>query len=194
MGHRVSRPVIAITLAAALGLMLGCGSETENHTSTQLKLEPRPAQPSPGPPTTLRLVVQLQSDGTLAVVSALPKRGTVEEPSIEENRKALLDGKLRLVEYRAADAAGLALVSGYFLLPITAVSEYQDPNVETRIRRQEEQIVQKPTVKVSVAYQPGIATIAFEGLEPVAGADVKRWKRTPMGQVRVNINPNTTVQ
>lgn len=184
------KPRTGCLILAAL-LAFGCGNEVENQPKSKLVLDPQPAKPSPGPPTTLRLVVELQPDGTLGVVSADPERGLVEPPPIEDKRNELLQGKVRLVEYRALDAAGAVIATGSFLFPVTAISEYQDPNVETRIRRQEELVIANPAMKISIAYRPEIAMIAFEGLVPDAQADVKSWRRTPMGQVRVNLNPDT---
>jgi hypothetical protein len=147
--------------------------------------EPRPAAESPGPPTTLRVVLQLQNDGTFRLVSADPKRGSVTPgPSVAEHREALAEGRVRLVEYTARDAKGDILATGTFLVPLVAVSEFQDPEAETRLRHAEEKLT-NPTVRVSLPYQASVATIAFEALQPDAGTDPRDWKRAPMGAVKV---------
>ena len=61
-------------------------------------------------------------------VSADPRRGEVTpDPSVEDNRPALAGGDAKLVEYRARNAAGQVVATGRFIVPMIAVSEFQDP-------------------------------------------------------------------
>jgi hypothetical protein len=119
------------------------------------------------------------------MISAEPRRGEVTpEPSVEDNRQALAEGRARLVEYSARNASGLVVAVGRFIVPLVAVSEFQDPDAATRIRSAEERLT-TPTIRVSLPYQESIATLAFESLEPNASAEPKEWKRTTMGEVKV---------
>lgn len=181
-------------IALAVLTVIACGQATENGVARKTTLQPQPAVPSPGAPTTLRVVLQLQTDGTLQLVSAEPKRGSLETPALDENRDKLLSGALRLVEYRATDAAGTILATGLFFLPLKAESEFQDPNVETRLRRREETVIPPPTVKVSIPYRAEITRIGFQGLEPDAQTDARQWKRIPMGEVTVGRKSDATIQ
>jgi hypothetical protein len=165
---------------------VGCSEATPSGTpEPEVILDPRPAEQSPGPATTIRLVLQLQQDGTFRIISAEPRRGEVTpEPSVEDNRPALADGRAKLVEYSARNADGLVVAIGRFIVPLVAVSEFQDPNAATRIRHAEERLT-TPTIRVALPYQESIATISFENLEPNASAEPRQWKRTTMGEVRV---------
>jgi hypothetical protein len=176
-------------LLVVLLASVGCSEATPPETTEpRVTLEPRPAAQSPGPPTTVRLVLQLQTDGTFRMISAEPRRGEVTpDPSIEENRPALADGRARLVEYSARNDSGQVVATGRFIVPLVAVSEFQDPNAATRIRHAEERLT-TPTIRVAIPYQASIAMIAFESLEPNASAEPKEWKRTKMGEVKVSLS------
>ena len=166
-----------------------CKEAPQPGAEPELTLTPRPAVESSGPPTTIRLVVQLQNDGTFRMVAAEPRHGSpTPEPSIADNRQALLDGHVRLVAYTARDDTGNIVATGRFLVPMTAVSEFQDPADETRLRHSEEKLT-NPTVRVSLPYQASMATIAFEALAPEAGVEPGEWKRTAMGEVTVSLPP-----
>ena len=173
---------LGICWALFLAVTLACERPVEQAVDSELVLEPQEAVSPSGPPTTWRLVLQLGNDGRFQLLSATPKRGTVIAPAIAENREALLAGHTSLVEYTALDAAGTILISGLFLVPQTAVSEFQDLSVETRVRRREESL-SNPTVKVSVPFEPGIVTVDFNGVHPDAEAVPEEWKRVPMGSV-----------
>jgi hypothetical protein len=183
MERRFVRPLRWVIGPALLLAALGCQSPIEDAAETELVLEPREAVEWPGGPTTLRLVLQLEADH-FRVVSATPKRGSVREPSVAENRDDLLAGHSRLVEYAALDVTGTLLSRGLILVPLTAVAEFQDLNVATRVRRREEPLTD-PVVKVSIPYSRLIATVAFQGLEPDPEVDPRKWERVPMGQVAV---------
>jgi hypothetical protein len=121
------------------------------------------------------------------MISAEPRRGEVtSEPSVEDNRSALAEGRAKLVEYSARNASGLVVAVGRFIVPMVAVSEFQDPAAANRVRHAEERLT-TPTVRVSLPYQESVATIAFESLEPNASAEPKTWKRTTMGEVKVTL-------
>lgn len=175
--------ILLAVLLAVLGLAAGCEKPIEDATETELTLEASEAVASPGPPTTLRLVLQFEGDH-FTVVSADPKRGSILAPAIVENHQSLLDGNARLIEYSARDASGAVLVTGYFILPMTAVSEYQDLDVETRVRRREERL-SSPVVKVAIPFDRSIATVGFDGLEPDDDTHPMKWERLPLGEVAV---------
>jgi hypothetical protein len=119
------------------------------------------------------------------MISAEPRRGEVTpDPSVDDNRPALAEGRAKLVEYSARNAAGQVVATGRFIVPLVAVSEFQDPNAATRIRHSEERLT-TPTVRVALPYQASIATIAFDSLEPSASAEPREWKRTAMGEFKV---------
>lgn len=167
-------------LAAAL-TAAACGQPIEDAAQVELELEPQPAVASEGPPTTLRLVLQLEGD-RFRLISADPRRGNVSRPDIEARSDDLLDGSVRLIAYSATDAAGLLLASGFFIVPMQAVTEFQDLSVETRVRRRTEPLV-NPTVRVGVPYSEAISTLSFDALEPRAEIDPRKWPRVPMGRV-----------
>ena len=168
-------------------VQLGCGPPGEPQAETPITLEPRVAQESPGPPTTLRLVLQLQPDGRVQLISSTAKRGSIAEPP-PTTRQDAIDGRLRLIEYVARDAAGQVVATGRFTMPAVAVAEFQDPNGRTRIRRREEPLA-TPTVRVSIPFRPSISTISFERLEPDPDAPTETWKRTPFGEVTISPMP-----
>ena len=176
----------SLWLFVVLLAAVGCADATpQAGADPEVRLDPRPATQSPGPPTTIRLVLQLQQDGTFRVISADPRRGEVtSEPSVEDNRSALAEGRAKLVEYSARNASGLVVAVGRFIVPLVAVSEFQDPNAANRVRHAEERLT-TPTVRVSLPYQESIATVVFESLEPDASAEPRNWKRTPMGEVKM---------
>jgi hypothetical protein len=121
------------------------------------------------------------------MISAEPRRGEVTpDPSIEDNRQALMDGRAKVVEFNARNAAGQVVTTGRFIVPLVAVSEYQDPDAETKIRHAEERLT-TPMIRVAVPYDASIAIIAFEGLEPDPNIQPKEWKRTKMGEVKVTL-------
>jgi hypothetical protein len=123
------------------------------------------------------------------MVSSEPRRGEpTPDPSIDEHRQALSDGRARLVEYQARDATGRAIASGRFVLPLVAESEFQDPQAAARIRRSEERLT-TPTIRIAIPYQASIASVVFERVEPTAGAEAKDWKRSPMGQISLSVQP-----
>jgi hypothetical protein len=176
----------AILLAVVLGTLgfaAGCEKPIEDATETKLALEAKEAVASPGPPTTLRLVLQFEGD-RFTVISVDAKRGSILEPAIAEEHQSLLDGDARLVEYSARDISGAVLVTGYFILPLMAVSEFQDLEVETRIRRREERL-SRPVVKVAIPFDRSIATVEFDGLEPDDDTHPLKWERVPLGEVAV---------
>lgn len=173
-----------IPLAVCLLAQLACGGSAEPVNGPAVRLQPRPAQPSPGPPTTLRLVLQVQPDGQVRLVSSTSRRGSIETPPAAKMRQDAIEGRVRLVDYVGRDAAGLVVVRGQVSIPATAVAEFQDPQARTRIRRAETPLA-APTIRVSVPYQPSLATISFERLEPNRDAPVETWTRIPMGQVSV---------
>ncbi len=162
-------------------VLAACNGGADNAAEPKVILQPKPAAPSPGPPTGLRLVLRLEPDGRFRLLSATPRRGSVDEPAKAENRPALLAGDLRMVEYTAKDAKGATLVTGFFVVPMTAVAEYQDPENEAGLRSTEERLT-TPTVRASIPYRPDIATITFQGLEPNPAAEPREWKRVPMGE------------
>jgi|KBSMisStandDraft_5_1062788.scaffolds.fasta_scaffold539618_1 hypothetical protein len=180
------RHVLLVVLLASVS----CSEATPpGALDSQVTLEPRPAAQSSGPPTTIRLVLQLQQDGTFRMISAEPRRGEVTpDPSVEDNRPALAEGRAKLVEYSARNAGGEVVATGRFIVPLVAVSEFQDPNASTRIRHSEERLT-TPTIRVAVPYQASIAMIAFDSLEPGASAEPREWKRTTMGEVKVPLAP-----
>lgn len=173
--------VILAGLVAILALAVGCETPIEDAAETELVLEAQEAVPSPGPPTTLRLVLQFEGDH-FNVISADPKRGSVLAPAIAENHRSLLDGDARLIEYSARDVSGAVLVTGFFILPMTAVSEFQDLDVETRIRRREERL-SSPVIRVAIPFDRSIATIGFDGLEPDDDTHPMKWERVSLGEV-----------
>jgi hypothetical protein len=178
-----ARAGLACGLLLLAALAAGaCRKETDAGSAPLLTLEARPATASPGPPTTLRLVLRLEKAGQFTLLSATPRRGSIRQPNLAERRQDLLAGRLRLVEYTALDPGGLPIGSGLFTVPVSAVSEFQDLNVETRVRRREEPLTD-PVVKISIVYRPEIAAVAFQGLEPDAKAETQLWRRLPMGQV-----------
>jgi hypothetical protein len=177
-------------LPLALMVAIACNTSPQPVTERQVTLEPRPASPSPGPPTTIRLVLQLQQDGTFRVVSAAPRRGELPaEPSVAESRQALVDGRAKLIEYRAQATSGEVLATGRFVVPLVAESEFQDPNAANRIRHAEERLT-TPTVKVSLPYRESIASVSFESLEPIPGAELNAWNRSAMGNVSLSLQPS----
>jgi hypothetical protein len=171
-------------LSLLLLVHLACGPPGEPQADTVIKLEPQPAKESPGPPTTLRLVLRLQPDGQVQLISADPRRGSMEKPPESGIRQDAIDGRVRLVEYTARNKAGSVVATGRFTIPAVAVAEFQDPNARTRIRRAEEPLA-TPTVRVSIPYDPSVVTIAFEQLEPNRDAAMETWKRKPLGEVSV---------
>ena len=169
--------------------LLGC-THTRAAGGPVIRLQPQPAQESPGPPTTLRLVLQVQPDGRVRLVSSTPKRGSIDTPPEAETRQDAIEGRVRLVDYVGRDAAGAVVLRGQLTIPATAVAEFQDPQVSTGIRRGEEPLA-APTVRVSIPYQPSLATISFERLEPDRDAPIETWKRLPMGEVSIAKPPRS---
>lgn len=174
---------LIFVLLLFLSLAVGCERPIEDATDTKLTLEAQEAVASPGPPTTLRLVLQYE-DNNFTVISADPKRGSILEPAIEENHRPLLDGDARLIEYSARDISGAVLVTGYFILPMTAVSEFQDLEVETLVRRREEPLP-NPVIKVAIPFESSISTVGFDSLEPDDETHPLKWKRVPLGEVSI---------
>ena len=174
--------------ALCLVAHLACGPPAEPQDRPPIKLEPRPAKESPGPPTTFRLVLQLQPDGRVQLISTDAKRGSVEKPPDSGTGQDAIEGRVRLVQYTARDKAGSVVATGRFTIPVIAVAEFQDLEVPTRIRGREQPLT-TPTVKVSIAYHPSIATISFEQLEPTRDAPIETWKGKPIGEVTVPPSP-----
>jgi hypothetical protein len=119
------------------------------------------------------------------LVTAAPKRGTVTEVDLEAERADLLDGDSELFQYLARSAAGANLVSGFFVVERTAVAEFQDPQVEERVRRQE-QPLDEPVVRIAIPYHPELVTVDFTALSPDPEAPAEQWKGTSMGTVRID--------
>ena len=172
--------VLLVVLLASLG----CSKATPpGALEPQMTVEPRPAAQSPGPPTTIRLVLQLQQDGTFRMISAEPRRGEVTpDPSVDDNRPALAEGRARLVEYSARNAAGQVVSTGRFIVPLVAVSEFQDPNASTRIRHSEERLT-TPTIRVAVHIRPRLprspSTAWSQAPAPSRGSGSgRRWARS----------------
>lgn len=171
-------------LVACLLAQLGCSTPEEPRSGPAIRLQPRPAQPSPGPPTTLRVVLQVQPDGQVRLISSTARRGSVDTTSETKMRQDALEGRVRVIDYTGRDAAGVVVVRGTVTIPATAVAEFQDPEASTRIRRREEPLA-APTIRVSIPYRASLATISFERLEPNRDAPMDTWKRIPMGDVSV---------
>ncbi len=184
-GDKRSRICLALCLLAHLA----CSPTEEPEGGPAIRLQPRPAQASLGPPTTLRLVLQVQPDGQVRLISSSARRGSIDAPPEAKTREDANEGRVRLVDYVGRDAAGAVVVRGQLTIPATAVAEFQDQQVSTRIRRGEEPLP-TPTVRVSVPYQPSLATISFERLEPNRDAPIEAWKRIPMGEVSVAKPPS----
>jgi hypothetical protein len=162
----------------------GCGPRGEPQ-DTAISLKPVKAQESPGPPTTLRLVLRLQPDGRVQLISTDAKRGSVQKLPENAIGQDAIEGRHRVVEYTARDRAGAVVATGRFTIPVKAVAEFQDPDVRTRIRRAEEPLA-TPTVRVSIPYHPSIATISFEQLDPNRDVPIEKWIRKPLGEVSVS--------
>jgi hypothetical protein len=173
-----------ICLALCLLVQFACSPAEDPDSGPAIRFQAQPAQAPPGPPTTLRLVLQVQPDGQVRLISNTASRGSIDTPPEAKIRQDAIEGRVRIVDYIGRDAAGAVVVRGQLTIPATAVAEFQDPQASTRIRRSEEPLV-APTVRVSVPYQPSLATISFERLEPNGDAPIETWKRTPMGQVSV---------
>lgn len=179
----------ALMTVVLLSVHLGCGPSGADDSPPPLTLKPQPATPSPGAPTTLRLVLQFQRDSGVRLVSATPRRGSIDEPPDPAAiRQDLIEGRLKLVEYAVRDRAGVVMATGTFTLPMTAIAEYQDPDVRTGIRRSEGPIA-NPTITVSVPYQAEAATVIFQSVEPGPQADVRTWRRAPLGEVTIPSSP-----
>ncbi len=177
-----------ICLALCLLAQLACSPTEDPGGGPDIRLQAQPAQVSPGPPTTLRLVLQVQPDGQLRLISSTASRGSIDTPPEAKTRQDAIEGRMRIIDYVARDAAGAVVGRGQLTIPATAVAEFQDPQASTRIRRSEEPLA-APTVRVSIPYQPSLATISFERLEPNRDAPMEAWKRIPMGQVSVASPP-----
>ena len=173
-----------LSLAICLLALLGCSPAREPEGAPTVRLQAQPAKPSPGPPTTLRMVLQVQADGQVRLISSTPRRGSIDTPPEAKTRQDAIEGRVRIVDYVGRDAAGAIVVRGQLTIPATAVAEFQDPQSSTRIRRREEPLA-APTVSVSIPYQASLATISFERLEPNRDAPIQAWKRISMGVVSV---------
>lgn len=173
-----------ICLAVCLLALLACSVPDEPRNGPVIRLQPRPAQASPGAPTTLRLVLQVQPDGQVRLVSSTPRRGTIETPNEAKTRQDAIEGRVRVIDYVGRDAAGAVVIRGQLSTPATAVAEFQDPQASTRIRRRETPLP-AATIRISVPYQASVATISFDRLEPNRDAPMDTWKRVPMGQVSI---------
>lgn len=179
----------ALMTVVLLAVQLGCGPSGPDDGPPPLTLKPQPATPSPGPPTSLRLVLQFQRDTGVRLVSATPRRGSIDKPpdpaAIQQD---LTEGRVRLVEYTMRDRAGAVMATGTFTLPVTAIAEFQDPDVRTQIRRSEEPLA-SPTITLSIPYQAATATVTFQSVEPGPEADARTWKRVPLGEITIPAAP-----
>lgn len=175
----------ALLTLALLSVHLGCGPSGPADGPPPLALTPQPAAESPGPPTTLRLVLQFQRDGGVRLVSATPRRGSIQKPPDPAAiRQDLIEGRLELVEYTVRDRAGDALATGTFVVPAVAVAEYQDPDARTQIRRSEEPLASR-TVTLSIPFQAAPASIVFETVVPDPQAEARAWRRVLRGEVAI---------
>lgn len=114
----------------------------------------------------------------------MPRRGSPDAPRLDARRQELLTGALRLVEYTARDAKGTPLITGLIVVPMTAIAEYQDPEKDTGLRSEEERL-STATVRASIPYRAGIASIAFQQLEPDPKTEPQSWQRRPIGEAPI---------
>lgn len=170
---------LLIIVAGILWLLFGTGLNQPVPERPLVTLNPQDAAPSPGPPTVWRLVLQLK-DGEVKVATALPRRGSVDKPNIDA--ELLLAGKAVLLEYRMVDDTGGQLATDHIVIPLTAVAEFQDPNIDNKLRRQDE-ILTDPWIRVTLPFDASVAAIEFSRVEPDAARDVKLWTRTPLNTV-----------
>lgn len=171
--------LLIIVLAILLWLMTGTGDGQTESEEPLVTLTPQEAKPSPGPPTVWRLVLQLK-DGEINVATALPRRGTIDTPVIEPD--ALLGGKAVLLEYRLLDDTGNELAFDRIVIPLTAVAEFQDPDNDNRLSRQEETLTD-PWTQVTLPFDADAAAIEFSRVEPDAAQDIAQWIRLPLNTV-----------
>lgn len=167
---------LVIVVAILLWLMTGTGGGQTDIEEPLVTLDPQEARPSPGPPTVWRLVLQLK-DGEVNVATAAPRRGTIDTPDIDA--LALLEGKAVLLEYALLDDAGTRLASGQIVMPLTAVAEFQDPDNDNRLTRQED-ILSDPWIQVTLPFDADAASVEFSRVEPDADSDIAQWTRQPL--------------
>ena len=164
---------------ALLWLMIGTDSGQPDPEQPLVMLTPQDAKPSTGPPTVWRLVLQFK-DGEVNVATSLPRRGSVDTPQVDA--KALLDGKAILLEYSLLDDAGNQLASDQIVIPLTAVAEFQDPDNEDRLSRQEDTLTD-PWIRVTLPFYANATAVEFSRVEVDPDNEIAQWTRLPLNTV-----------
>lgn len=176
--ERHAKPSISFqhcfVVAALLIVLAACSprSQPEN-TTTTADIKPTPAVTDVKDPTILRVLLRVKGN-SIEYLSSEPKRGDAFDQDEAILKANALAGKIRLLRYRAANAAGVVLATGAVAVPLVAEAEYLDPKIDHRIVR-EEQPLASATVAVAVKYSDALASLSFEELEANAETPVSRW-------------------
>jgi hypothetical protein len=178
------RGIALITGGLALMLSVACSREPKDTASgTTIDIRPKPAETTVSNPTTLRVTLRVAGD-TVEIVAAEPKRGNASHHDEAREIEEVVAGHLRLLRYRVLDASGAVLSSGQFTVPSVAVAEYEDPNTDDRIIR-EEQTLSSVAVTVSIPYSAAMRAIEIEELTPVANVPPDQWAAEPATRVQI---------
>jgi hypothetical protein len=160
-------------------------SSTPSGPPSRVHLEAKPAAPTAGPPTVTRLILEMREDG-LHVVEAVPRRDNPTAPDVKANLDRITRGEDGLYEVRLLSAAGALLESTLVLVPLKGEVEFMDPNQPHRIERQPAASLSQTVITVKVPYLPTAVEAELLLLQPAAeNLDVKTWKRTSLGRVRL---------